>query len=158
MNLLNLSDEISSAVIIASGTVLVSVISILTSKHFDRKQAIEQDLRNKKTPIYEDFIRFIFDILMSQKITDRAMPEKDVIKALSVFTHKLMVWGSDDVVKIWSQYRINYLINQSDPTVSILELEKVIEAIRKDIGHENKGFKKGDLLSLFVNDIAKYIK
>lgn len=29
-------------------------------------------------------------------------------------------------------------------------------AIRKDMGHKNKGVTKGDLLGLFINDIDKY--
>lgn len=35
--------------------------------------------------------------------------------------------------------------------------EDLMLEIRKDLGHKNKGFEKGDVLSLFINDIKNYV-
>jgi hypothetical protein len=40
----------------------------------------------------------------------------------------------------------------------MFEIENLLLAIRKDLGHENKGLAPGKVLGLFVNDIHEHIK
>jgi hypothetical protein len=40
---------------------------------------------------------------------------------------------------------------------SMFIVEDVLLEMRKDLGHPNRGFNKGDILRLFVNDIDKYL-
>ena len=54
-----------------------------------------------------------------------------------------------------------FLTNEADlkanPMKLILLYEKLILAIRRDLGHNNKGLKTGDVLALFVNDIDQHL-
>ncbi len=154
-----LQKEVAAAIIVASATILVSVLSVVVGKYYERKRSIEQELRQKKIPMYEEFIRFWFDLFMSEKLTGAPMNEKKMLEYFNTFTQKLMVWGSDEVVGIWSNYRRAF-VTTSPPTDafhSMLEFEELLSAIRKDMGHRNKNLKKGDLLGLFINDIQKYV-
>jgi hypothetical protein len=38
----------------------------------------------------------------------------------------------------------------------LFQVENLLIAIRKDLGHKNVGFKKGTILGLFINDIQDY--
>ena len=156
-----LQKEVAAAIIAATGTVLVSVISVMVGKYLERKRSIEQELRNKKIPMYNGFVEFWLNFMMSEKITGKQITEKETIKYFNKFTQELMVWGSDEVVSLWSQYRRKF-VNQDpekpDPSFNnMFEFEKLLLAIRKDTGHKNKGLKRGDLLGLFINDIDKHL-
>lgn len=52
-----------------------------------------------------------------------------------------------------------YSVNNAEkPSHGILfEVEELLMAIRKDLGHSNKGISRGKILSLFVNDINEYL-
>ena len=69
-----------------------------------------------------------------------------------------MVWGSDEVVSAYAQFRRASVSNNDhkSPSNVMFRYENLILAIRKDLGHANKNFKQGDVLSLFINDIDEY--
>jgi len=149
---------VAASIIAAVGTISVSVISVTVGKYYERKLSIEQELREKKIPMYNGFVEFLFKVLMSDKIGKR-MSEKDMMTYFMKFTQELIVWGSDEVVNLWSNYR-RYFVNEEKVDTSyytMFELEKLLLAIRKDTGHKNKGLNKGDLLGLFINDVDKYL-
>jgi hypothetical protein len=155
-----LQKEIAAALIASSATILVSVFSVTGAKYYEKKQTIEQELRQRKIPIYEDFISFLFKLIGTNKTNNKQITEEDMQRFLIEFTQKLMIWGSDEVVAQWLEYR-RVMIKHSEigqPDINdMFELEKLLIDIRKDIGHKNKNIKKGDLLGLFINDIENYL-
>lgn len=62
--------------------------------------------------------------------------------------------GGDDVIATWVKFR-KYVLNEDFKYQGLFLIENVLFAIRSDVGHSNKGLKKGDLLTLFINDIDK---
>ena len=49
-------------------------------------------------------------------------------------------------------------IAEGNPTFHIFAVERLLLAIRKDVGHKNKNLKQGDLLSIFINDIDSFLE
>ncbi|MCM3629737.1 hypothetical protein M3194_20560 [Paenibacillus glycanilyticus] len=155
----SLQKEVFAAIVAATGTILVSVFSVIFTKYLERKRSIEQELRDKKIPMYESFVEFWFDILYKKKITGEAMTEKEMLDFYKEFTQKILVWGSDGVIKKWSQYRsktVNIEHKGLDREL-LFEFEELLLEIRKDTGHKNKSINKGDLLGLFINDIKEHL-
>lgn len=155
-----LQKEVAAALIAASATILVSVLSVVGAKYYERKKAIEQEIREKKIPIYSEFVEFLFKLFLGEKASGQQMKEKDMEKFFMTFTQKIIVWGSDEVVSKYSRYRrllINYNPNDDKTFGAMFELENLLLSIRKDIGHKSKKVNKGDLLGLFINDVDKHI-
>ncbi|WP_430109287.1 hypothetical protein [Paenibacillus sp. B1-33] len=152
-----LQKEVAAALIAASATIVVSVLSVVVAKYYEKKRAIEQEHRNKKIPMYEEFVEFLFKILMNKKLEGEPLTEQEMLKFMSAFTQKLLVWGSDDVVLHWSKYRMMSINDKSDAMENMFQMEELLYAIRRDTGHKNKKHKKGDILKLFINDIDKYL-
>ena len=153
----SLQKEVSAAIVAAMATIIVSILSITIGKYYERKRIIEKELREKKIPMYEEFIEFYFNLLMSKEMTGKEMTEKEMLEFFNKFTQKLTVWGSDDVVSLWSNFRRISIKKQDRNTMEYMfEFEKLLLEIRKDTGHKSKKIKKGDLLGLFINDIDKY--
>lgn len=153
--------DIAVAIIAAAATVLVSVISVVLGKIYEARTAIQKELRERKTPVYEEFITFIFRVFLGEK-TGTAPTEQEMAEFLSNYNQKMMVWGSDSVLREWSAWRRCLEQHTTDPepnfVAGLVQYEKLILAIRKDLGHKNEGIGKFDILRLFINDLDEAIK
>lgn len=156
--LTSLQKEVAAAIVAAMATIIVSILSITIGKYYERKMIIEKELREEKIPMYEKFINFLFNLLLSNKVEGKEMTQDEMTAFFNEFTQKLIVWGSDNVVSQWSNYRRIITQYPTDTKTNMLELEKLLLAIRKDTGHKNKNIYQGALLALFINDIDSYIE
>ena len=158
--LTSLNSDIAVAIIAASATVFVSVLSIVLGKAYESRELIKKEHREKKIPVYEDLIRFMFRILMGKKTGDQPT-EKEILDFMSDFTQHIMVWGSDDVLASWVRWRraaIDEQEIQKHPMKLLFLYEDLILTIREDLGHKNKNIGKSDVLALFINDIDQYLR
>ena len=99
---------------------------------------------------------------MMQKISRR---EKDGFvytidearKDIDEFNSKLSLWGSPKVVKKWVEFRKKCIENEEQLGRNDLlkEVEDVMNEMRKDLG--SKSTKKGELLSIFTNDVESLL-
>jgi hypothetical protein len=150
-----LSPNVIAAIVAAFATVTVSVLTIVIGKRLEALALITKEHREKKVPIYEEFIQFWFKHLFAKKSGEMPLSDEEIIHFLSDYTQRIMVWGSDEVIVAWVRFRYSSMnAAQSQTTTTVLEdYEKFILAIRKDLGHKNKGIQQGDILRLFVNDM-----
>lgn len=149
--------KLGVGIIATSGTIIVTLISVLVSKYLERKAQILSHLREKKVPIYEKIITFIFSITFADKLGKKVPTEKEIIKFFAEVTQELIIWGSDDMIDAFYKFRIESIDNanglQTEPNEILFTVENLLLAIRKDLGHHNKNIPRGKLLSLFVNDL-----
>ena len=138
-------------------TIIVSLISVLASKHLDRKAEILAHLREKKIPTYEKIIKFIFSLTFAEKIGKRPPSEKEMIKFMAEITQELVIWGSDGMLNAFSKFKMmdleNTDNNSENPYAVLFIVENLLLAIRKDLGHKNKNVSQGKILRLFINDL-----
>lgn len=155
-----LPKEIGTALVAGIFTVTVTIISVYTTKYFERKKIIEQTLRDKKCPVYEEFVQFILKIIIKKD----DVTQDEMLNFIINFTQKIIIWGSDDVLQKWQVFR-NTTINLSNvqdqsplhTQLNMVALENLLFAIRKDIGYKNNNIKQGDILRLFITDIDNYL-
>lgn len=155
----SLQKEVAAGIIVASATVLISVFSLIFSKHYEHKRDIRKEHNSKKIPIYEKLINFIFKVLFAEKTGENPLSEQEIIKFLTEFTPALIIWGDDEVIKSFCLFRdkaVNMASGKSDPNI-LFFVEELWLTMRKDLGHKDKKIQKGDLLSLFITDIKKYL-
>src|SRR5687767_3758954 len=65
---IQLNPAVATGIVAGAVTVLVSVISVLFSKHFEQRNNILKELREKKVPVYEELIELIFRIAYREKL------------------------------------------------------------------------------------------
>ncbi|MBW4542150.1 MAG: hypothetical protein KME43_23880 [Myxacorys chilensis ATA2-1-KO14] len=152
--LLALDPRVAAAIVAASATVLVSVFSVLVSKFLERRAKIIQEIRDKKIPVYEELIDFVFKIVRSSKKGEQ-LPEDEVEDFMFSFTQQVIVWGSDSVLHAFYKFRHNG--DSGDGQQAVLCMEELLLAIRRDLGHGNKGLSQGKILGLFINDFDQYM-
>jgi hypothetical protein len=158
--LASLDSDIAVAIIAAAATAFVSVLSIVLGKAYESRAVVRREHRERKIPVYEDLIKFMFRILMGSK-TGEVPTEKEMLEFMSDFNQRMMVWGADDVLASWVRWR-RAATDAADLKVHPMKLmllyEKVILTIRRDLGHKNRNLHTGDILALFVNDIDEQLK
>jgi hypothetical protein len=158
--LTSLDSDIAVAIIAAAATAFVSVLSIVLAKAYEARALVRKEHREKKTPIYEDLIKFMFRTIMGTK-TGNIPSEKETLDFLTDYTQRIMVWGSDDVLAAWVKWNrtsANIKELRENPINLMLLFEQLILTIRRDLGHKNINLHTGDLLSLFINDIDQQLK
>lgn len=151
-----LQSDIAVGIIAASATVIVSVISVVSAKQLENRANIRQELRTKKIPIYEEIISTLFKILFAEKLGKKKLSEVETMAFFVTSSEKLTIWGSDEVVLAFRACRTASLTG-TRPEEFLFMYEKLLLAIRKDLGHKNRNFKRGTVLGLFINDIEKYL-
>jgi hypothetical protein len=149
------SPQVAATIVAGVVTVLVSVFSVLWSKRVERQREIEQEQRQQKIPVYEEFIAFLFRILLADKLGEQKVTEQEMMKFVSGFAQKIMIWGSDDVLHRYAVFR---RMGSATGLETVVAVESLLFAIRADVGHRNKNLKTGDLLSIFVNDIESFLE
>ena len=156
----SLDSDVAAAIIAASATIFVSVLSIILGKIYETRAYIQKEHREKKIPVYEDLIKFTFSSIMGTR-TGAKPTESEILEFMSDFTQRIMVWGSDDVLAAWIKLRraaLNEEELKSNPVKLLLLYEQLILTIRRDLGHKNRNLDTGDVLALFVNDIDQQLK
>ena len=144
------NSDLAKAVIAGSATVLVSVVSLIISKHMEHKAKLTEEIRQKKVPAYEQLIALMFDLLFWAKAGKKKPTDQKLVKSFVDFTKQTIIWGSEDVIKAYAVFR-----NAGWANMDIEEMmdtyEGLLKAMRKDLGHSDDSLQPGVLMSLFIN-------
>lgn len=162
LNLINTISTLDTVLVIAliSGAITIlglivnSIISVAlkASEHRNKTKA---ELRVKMEKPYSEFISLIFDMMKSTK-QSKMMSEKEMLERMIGFSKEVTLYGSNKVVKRWAKYRTS--ADKLTPIENLTQMENILFAIREDLGIRKRGMKKGDILSLFINDIQEILK
>jgi hypothetical protein len=149
----NAPPAVAAAVVAASATILVSVFGTLASKHLERKQEIEREHRERMLEVYNQFMDYQFVVMQGRRKKMNENKQREFDRAFrESFPQNLISWGSEDIIRKYGDW-----VKWDDPEADadILELEKILLAIRKDLGYTNKGLKEGDLLRTFLKGVGE---
>ena len=129
----------------------------LVVHYLTKKREIDARHFADKRAGYMILIDLIFELLFSikngQKLSEKSMQE-NMIK----FKKSLLVWGGPEIIEAWNQYE--QTVDANSPSVNLIqELDNVLRAVRKDLGHNDSTLKLGSLSALFLvaKDKKKYI-
>ncbi len=164
------SPQLGSAVIGTGGLVFVAVIANFGTKIYERRQQIQEEQRAKKAEVYSEFMAFWFRLLTGNEAGKEDAPQEngkssdgdeakkegelpafqnEVEAYLRGFTHQLVAWGSERFIREYVVFKQKITHDTGD---ALLNFEKVLLEIRRDLGYKNKGLNRGDLLKVFLED------
>lgn len=159
-NLVNWSRQtlsnLDTVVVVALITGSVSLVSVLftsvISKIIEYKQKRLDYLNQKREKSYGQFVDMYFKIHENTKGISK-YSEENMINDMMEFSRELTLWGSNSVVKKWIDFRLN---GDKKGENSIYLIEKILFAMRKDMGFKN--MRKGTLLKMTINDYDEHVK
>jgi hypothetical protein len=125
---------------------LVVVIVALLQRRWEKRQELERLHREQMTPLYKQLVETVKDIqTFAQK------PENEQEAFFKDLATKLILNGPTPIVKAWNGWQLATQV-APESAVALVAYEDLLLAIREDLGHDNSGLGRGELLRLFVNE------
>lgn len=150
--------DLAIAIVTASATVFLSVVSLVLSNLMEQRNAIRQDIREKKTPVCEKMISTFFTAMhAASSDAKEEVSSDDLESAVAEFIEEVVVWGSDEVIVVYNDFQ-RAARKERPPTEIMTHYEDLLFAIRRDLGHKNRGLGRSDLLRLFITDLDQALE
>jgi len=126
----------------------VTVIGGIFSHHQIQKREIKARHFIEKKNAYMHFINLVFDVIKAIK-NKSTIPMDKLEKVMLVFKRELIVWADQDVLQAYRKYEEGSS-NNSEPEDTLLIIEDLLRAIRKDLGHDDSQLNRGDLIGMLI--------
>ena len=149
------SPEVIAAIISASALVLVAVVGAALSRYLDRRQQIEQELRQRKAEVYTEFLDYWFWTMSKRsKVSEKERTKRDTEYRSNV-PQQLVVWRSEDFIKELGDW-----LRGEELDGTMLGLVGLMRTIRTDLGYKDKDLDEGDLMMLFLkpDSVVEYLE
>ena len=143
-----LNPNVSAAIITAS----IGLVGLWYAQWHTRTREISESHRQSKIEVYNTFFdiveKFQNEYESSEFSSQEDIPDQ-LRKDFQKLNRGLVIWGSPEVIKAWLHFR--EVAGQGNKTV-LVAVDKMYQAIRKDLGNSNFGLKTGDLLKSTLSD------
>jgi len=124
------------------------VAAALITHYLTRGREVSARHFTDKREGYMHIIDLIFDLFLSVK-NKKKLSESTMTKKIYSFKKALMLWGSSEVINAWDQFETGSEMELSDRE-KIREMDKVLRAIRRDLGHDDRLLESGSLVGLML--------
>lgn len=128
--------EMAAALIAGAATIIVSTLTITVGRYYERKKELDALYRDKKTEIYDEFLKEFFRICFAAGEKPEGQPEQDLTQFMREFTRKLILWSGPEVIEAFVTWK-DHLAKGTPDANSIFLTEGFLLAIRKDLRHTN---------------------
>ena len=148
-----LDEKIAVAALTAFSTVTVSTITIVVGKYYERKKDIEAHYRTKKTEIYDEFLKKLFETFFDSDTQD----SEQLVTFLREWQRKVILWGGQDVLVSYLKW-MQHLKKGNPDADSIFFMEELFKEIRKDLGHKSSRLGKGTFAHLLLTNSELFLE
>lgn len=126
------------------GTAAGGLIVWLVRADIEKRREYEKLLNQQKREQYGKFIEVMNSYLPISDEPERPQPS---LSDLRVWSMKLMLVASDDVIRAWNNARLS-----SEGPEVVRNYGRLLLAMRRDSGHHYSKLKPSDMLESFLND------
>ncbi len=143
--------DLGAALVAAATTILVATATVMIGRHYERRKELDALYRDKKTEIYDEFLKKFFELFFSLNEAEGAPTEKDLVPFLREFMRKLILWSGPEVIESFVAWK-DHLSKGVPDAQSIFLTETFLRAIRSDLRHSNSGLSKGFFARLLLRE------
>lgn len=144
-------------IITGAGVIITGVVAIfieIRSNHQIRTREINSRHFLEKKAAYMHFIELIFAVMSSTAKHKKQTGQKHFTEKMMKFKKELMVWGNHDVFQALEEYE-QLVIDREDTdgleNIKVFSpVEKLLRAMRKDLGHDDSQLKPFALVSMLI--------
>lgn len=144
-----LDTNLAVAIIAGSTTIIASTLAIVLGKHFEAKKGREVAHREKKVALYDDFLEKLFEIFLGEG----GLKQAEFVPYLRDTQRKIILWASPNVIKSYADWHKELRLHMGNPKAkSMIKMIDFFLALRKDLGHSNKGIKHEHLARFMLKN------
>ncbi len=106
------------------------------------------------TPVYDDLLKMFLDNLGSG--SGMNSEAEDFMKDLK--GRQLLLGASTEMIREFNDWQRSTVAAQADDDAmtAIFAWEELLRAIRRDLGHNDSGLQRGELLRVFITDMDEH--
>jgi hypothetical protein len=116
-------------------------------RRWEKRQELERLRRAQMAPIYEQLITTLKE----------GLAEAEAAEFFKDLTTKLVLYGPPVIIREWNQFRMHGVSEDTSDPTSLLNYEKLLLLMRRDLGHDDSSLEEGDLLRVYVNDFDEMV-
>ena len=105
-----------------------------------KRREIEARFFEHKRDAYKSFIDLLFTMTGKGKKPADLQLERRMLQ----FKKDLLLWASPQMIELWNK------VESSKPDEGILNLERILREIRKELGQDDSGSQPGDLVATII--------
>lgn len=143
--------ELGAALVAAATTILVATATVMIGRYYERRKELDALYRDKKTEIYDEFLKEFFGLFFGAGEAKAEAAEKDLVPFLREFTRKLILWSGPEVIEAFVAWK-DHLGKGVPDAQSIFLTEAFLKAIRNDLRHSNNGLRRGFFAKIFLKE------
>lgn len=117
---------------------------VMIGRYFERKLAIEANLRVQKIDVYDDFLKELAQLFHREHNND------DLIDFITLWQGKLILWSESETLLALFHWHES-LMTTEERDHSLLMLDDFIRAMREEIGHSSTAIERGAFSHLMIN-------
>jgi hypothetical protein len=139
-----LNPTLQAGLVTAVATALVATLTVMLGRYNERRKEVEVHFREKKTEIYDSFLKEVFKVFHGQ--TD---DNADLVSFLREWQRQMVLWGG--AKSLTSFLRWNAHLKKGRPDAqSLFLMDEFFRAIRADLGLSNWGLEKGAFIRILL--------
>lgn len=143
--------ELGAALVAAATTIFVTTATVMIGRYYERRKELDALYRDKKTEIYDEFLKEFFGLFFNADKANSEATAKDLVPFLQEFTRKLVLWSGPEVIEAFVAWK-DHLGKGAPDAQSIFLTEAFLKAIRNDLRHSNNGLRRGFFAKLFLKE------
>jgi hypothetical protein len=147
--------ELAAALVAGIATILVATITVVAGRYFERKKELDALHRDKKTEIYDQFLKVFFQVWFSPGKSEEP-GEPDLIALFRDFSVKLVIWSGPEVIEAFARWK-EKMAEDHGNAAAVFETENFLNAIRTDLRHSNRGIRRGWFARLFLKESGLFL-
>jgi hypothetical protein len=97
--------ELGAALVAGATTIIVATITVMVGRYFERKKELDALYRDKKTEVYDEFLKTFFQIWFSGDRTAEGESDPEVVKLFRDFSVKLVLWSGPEVLEAFARWK-----------------------------------------------------
>jgi hypothetical protein len=147
------SAEVAGAAITAASTIVITAMTLAVGRYIEKKKELESLHREKKIPIYGEFLTGVFNTFYGVK----GQKPADTVAFLRKWQICIVIWGGADVVNAYLKWKD--ALTATEPSAETMRITNaLVLAIRKELGHYDSQL-QSDLFPKFIlRNYALYAK
>jgi hypothetical protein len=148
--------ELGTALVAGASTVLVATVTIMVGRYFERKKELDALHREKKTEIYDEFLKVFFRVWFSGGQAAEGEAEPDLVALFRDFSVKLVLWSGPEALEAFARWKETMAEGHLNAD-GVFETERFLNAIRADLRHSNSGVRRGWFARLFLQESGLFL-
>ena len=143
--------SLAIALITGATTIIVSTITVMVGRYYERQREIEAHFRATKLELYEAFTEEFLALF------DGSSNDKDMTPFLREWQRKLVLKAGPDVLATYFDWKTK-LKQDAQSAGSMFAMDKFFRALRADVGQGCRGLDKGAFLHLILRNSELFLQ